>query len=167
MLTSTGHQISPFNIDGLQLFNNFKRSKKVLMIEDNQDIINVVRTVLLKKFNCKVDVAIDSFEAMNLISEKFYDLIILDWQLPGLNGKETLMQAEEGLRLEPYLPFQWDREKIPVVIFSASPKEECSFRRTEHFDYVGFVSKSLPLNKMIEDLGEYIENSQGYKYHIA
>lgn len=148
-------------------FKSFKKTKKILMIEDDLDMAELIISSLKMRYHCTIDVAQDPFEAMNLMADKFYDLIILDWQLPGLNGTETLVQAEKGLRLEPGIPIQWDHSKVPVVIFTSSKKNECLPRRTKHFNYVGYISKSQPLNAVINALGEFIQDEKTYRYQTA
>lgn len=152
--------VSKFNQSFLRPVKGSKKFKKVLMIEDDPDMSSVMSRSLREKYGCIVDVAHDPFEAINFIVEKFYDLIILDWQLPGLNGAETLVEAEKGLRFEPSIPIQWDRSKAPVVIFSSSKKSDCPPRRTKHFNYTGFISKTQPLNEIINLFGEYITDKQ-------
>lgn len=161
------NHLNQFKQTLLSPFKMSKKPKKILMIEDDQDIIAVVTKALKMKYSCIIDVAQDPYEAMNLMTEKFYDLIILDWQLPGLNGTETLAETEKGLRLEPGLPIQWDTKKVPVVIFSASQKNQCHPRRTKHFDYVGYISKSQPLHTIIESFGEFIQNEKTVRYQTA
>ncbi len=151
----------------LRPFKMSKKTKKILMIEDDKDMVAVVTKALKMKYSCVIDVAQDPYEAMNLMTEKFYDLIILDWQLPGLNGTDTLVETEKGLRLEPSLPIQWDTKKVPVVIFSASQKNKCHPRRTKHFDYVGYISKTQPLSVIIDSFGEYIEDEKTVRYYTA
>lgn len=150
--------VSQFNQPFLKQPNVSKKHKKVLVIDDDPDMSLIISRSLKIKFSCTVDIAHDPFEAINFIIEKFYDLIILDWQLPGLNGAETLVEAEKGLRFEPSIPIQWDRNKAPVVIFSSSKKSECPPRRTKHFNYTGYVSKAQPLDNIIELLGSHLYN---------
>lgn len=170
MITSIGADALPFNHllqKTFRPFKSFKKTKKILMIEDDLDMAELIIGTLKMRYHCTIDVAQDPFEAMNLIADKFYDLIILDWQLPGLNGTETLVQAEKVLKLEPIIPIQWDQSKVPVVIFTSSKKNECLPRRTKHFDYVGFVSKSQPISSVINALGEYIEAEKKFRYQTA
>jgi OmpR-family two-component system manganese-sensing response regulator len=61
-------------------------SKKILLIEDDSEMSNLLSSSLSDRYPCTVDVAQDSFEAMNMMTERFYDLVILDWNLPGFNG---------------------------------------------------------------------------------
>lgn len=170
MIASTGAEALPFN-HALQKtfrpFKSFKKTKKILMIEDDFDMAEVIINALKMRYHCTIDMAQDPFEAMNLMTDKFYDLIILDWQLPGLNGTETLVQAEKGLKLEPAIPIQWDQSKVPVVIFTSSKKNECLPRRTKHFNYVGYISKTQPLKSVINALGEFIQDEKTYRYQTA
>lgn len=132
------------------------KKKRILMIEDDPSMSAVVARALQQRLNCHVDVASDPFEAINRMVENFYDLIILDWQLPGLNGTDTLVEAEKGLRFDPGIPVQWDNSKAPVVIFSAQKKSECLPRRTKHFDYIGYVSKMQSLPEIMKAFSAYL-----------
>lgn len=170
MITLPVSEMLPFNHftqKTFRPFKSFKKTKKILMIEDDLDMAELIISSLKMRYHCAIDVAQDPFEAMNLMTDKFYDLIILDWQLPGLNGTETLVQAEKGLKLEPSIPIQWDQSKVPVVIFTSSKKNECLPRRTKHFNYVGFISKSQPLNSVIEAMGEYLQDEKTFRYQTA
>ena len=152
--------VSKFNKSFVKSVNGKRKSKKILMIEDDSEICSVISKALKENYDCTIDIANDPFEAINFIVDKFYDLIILDWQLPGLNGAETLVAAEKGLRFEPSIPIQWDRSRAPVVIFSSSKKSECPPRRTKHFNYTGFISKGQPLTKIIDLFGAHLTSDE-------
>lgn len=157
------HTVLPSSKLNQVLFNtvkNIKKAKRILIIEDDSDMSKVLSKSLKENYNCIIDIAHDPFEAVNYIVDKFYDVIILDWQLPGLNGAETLLAAEKSLRFEPSIPIQWDTHQARVVILSSSEKRNCSARKTKHFNYTGYISKQQPLSLIIEDLGLYIENEK-------
>lgn len=137
-----------------------QRKKRVLLIDDDQDLGSLLADYVSRKFHCKVKLATDSFEAMNLLTEEFYDLIILDWKLPALNGGQTLQLLEQGLYYEPELPIQWDSQKVPVIIFSSYDKNQCTLksRTTKHFNVIGHVTKKQGLKSIVDSLGGYIEN---------
>lgn len=131
--------------------------KRILLIEDDADMADVIQLRLKKTYSCRVDVAADPFEAMNKMIEGYYDLIILDWNLPVLNGEETLLRADQAMAYEPALPIEWDKNEVPVVVFSSTAKEECKLRKTKHFNYVGYVSKAQPLNKILTTIADFIQ----------
>jgi DNA-binding response OmpR family regulator len=134
----------------------FASNKRVLMIENDSMMATAISDTLKKHFMCSVDIAHDPYEAMNFMSDSFYNMIFLDWQLPGLNGTETLLQTEKGLSLEPELPEQWDRSTVPVVIFSSTKKNNCSFKPTKYFNFGGFISKTHSFRYIISTLGSFI-----------
>lgn len=66
---------------------------KILIVEDEEAIANLIRMNLVKSgYSCEI--ASDGEEAANAISEKDYDLILLDIMLPKLNGYEVLEYAK-------------------------------------------------------------------------
>lgn len=134
-----------------------KKQKRLLVIEDDLEMGEMVRDCLQVRYQCQVDVANDPFEAINKMTDKFYDLIILDWQLPALTGGEVLKATERELYFEPDLPIQWDSHRVPVVIFSAFEKAKCAFNKSKHFNCIGFVSKRQPLKSMVNSFAEFMD----------
>lgn len=133
----------------------FRKKMRILMIEDDQDLNMLLKGTLQKHFSCKVDTATDPYEAMNCLSGKRYDLIVLDWQLPALNGGETLTEVEKGLSSDKKRTSLPDGKKIPVLIFSGTPEKECNFTQTAHFTRVGYVSKKKSLNEICTAFSQY------------
>lgn len=134
-----------------------QRKLKVLFIDDDSEMCEVVSDCLEYTYNCRIDIVSDPFESMLAITEKFYDLIILDWNMAGLNGGQTLVESEKGLYFEPNIPSQWDRQRVPVVVFSSNDPEKCRFEGTRHFESVGYISKCQPLNQIVESFGDYFK----------
>ncbi len=140
--------------------NQFKMNEsRILMIEDDIDLAQLIRHFLVKKFDCQVDLAADPFEAMNFMNDKFYNLIVLDWNLPELNGGETLKVAAHEMAYDPLLSAQWDFQEVPVVVFSSETRDNCILKKTKHFNCAGFVSKTQPLTEIIDSLSFHIENN--------
>ncbi len=161
--------INVFNLKSQQALSNKEisakanshdmRSNRILMIEDDIDMAGLVRHSLVKKYGFHVDIAPDPFEAMNLMNEHFYNLILLDWNLPELNGGETLEKAASAMAYDPLLPIQWDFQEVPVVVFSSEKRTHCMFNGTKHFNYKGFVSKTQPLKEIINTISYYIDSN--------
>jgi len=61
------------------------KNKKVIIVEDNKDISNLVK-LHLNDIGIQVDVFYDGIDGWNKIKQDAYDLIILDIMLPGLDG---------------------------------------------------------------------------------
>src|ERR1035437_853620 len=121
-----------------------KGQKKVLIIDDDQDLTELLKSFLGSDSRFSIKTAQDPFEAIDMMTEQVFDMIVLDWNLPKMNGLQTLVQTEKWFRSDPNLLMDWDNRKIPVIIFSANEKSECKAHNTTHFRYSGYVNKSNP-----------------------
>jgi PAS domain S-box-containing protein len=81
----------------------------VLVAEDNQ-INQIVAARSLERCGCRVDVVSDGRAALNAIAEKRYDVVLMDCQMPELDGYETTaeLRRREG-----------DGERTPVIAMTA------------------------------------------------
>ena len=131
------------------------RTKRILLIEDDSDMSEVIQNRLRKMYNCVVTIATDPFGAIDMMATKYYDLIVLDWNLPALNGGETLRHADRAMAFESMLPIQWDG-KAPVVVFSSSDQKDCRFEKAKYFNYVGHISKRQSLSKILTSIAEFM-----------
>lgn len=62
-----------------------RKDKKILVVEDNQMNKNV-ELIMLQEAGYSSDAVSDGYEALNAIKTKQYDIILMDIQLPGLDG---------------------------------------------------------------------------------
>jgi|SRR5271168_98302 len=61
---------------------------QVLVVEDDEVSAQAART-MLERLGCQVDAASNGAEAIELFRQKTYDLILMDWQMPRMDGLET------------------------------------------------------------------------------
>jgi len=94
------------------------KDKRILVIEDNKLNMKLVRT-LLQIGNYNVIEAVDAENGIRLAREKKPDLILMDIQLPGIDGLTAtrLIQEDEELKDIPIVALtahamQGDEEKI-------------------------------------------------------
>ncbi len=81
---------------------------KILLVEDNE--INVlIATEVLEQYGCEVDCAGDGLIALKMLEKKEYDLVLMDIQMPNLDGIETVERIRS---MEKY-------NTLPVVAMSA------------------------------------------------
>lgn len=86
-------------------------SYKILVVEDNK-INQIVTRKILQKQNFECTIADDGFKALEILNEESFDLILMDINMPGMNGFETtkLIRAKEI--------------KTPIIALTAFDKDE-------------------------------------------
>src|SRR3989338_8188660 len=83
-------------------------SKKILVIDDEEMIIKSL-TKLLERNNYKVMIVKKGMDALEVVEEETFDLIICDIRMPGINGVETIINIKKTLETK--------GEKLPSLIF--------------------------------------------------
>lgn len=88
----------------------------ILLAEDNP-VNRLVASRLLARYGHKVTTAADGREALGILGSKHFDLVILDLQMPVMDGLET------ALRIRQATGGTWDA-RIPLIAFTAHAKSE-------------------------------------------
>jgi len=71
------------------------KTKKLLVVDDDQSIYDLISDLNKQKLNCELKIAYDGFQAGRILSEFLPDLVILDLFLPGVNGFEICRQIKK------------------------------------------------------------------------
>ena len=119
----------------------------ILIVEDNDKNLKLVRDVLQVKGYATVDAGTGE-DGIRLAREKKPDLILMDIQLPGMNGIEAL----GVLRSDP------ETAGIPVVAVTASVMPQDRNKITEAgFD--AYVGKPINLKEFLDTVRRVLEIS--------
>jgi len=86
-LSITPAEISPTNLDALQ-------GVKILLVEDNK-VNQIVAMGILEDYLVHIDVANNGQEAVDMVSKKQYDIILMDLQMPVMDGFEATRLIRE------------------------------------------------------------------------
>ena len=74
------------------------KGTSILVVEDNADNQNVVRQ-MLEMFGFRIDIAVNGLQACEMTAHATYDLILMDCQMPVMDGFEATRSIRERERL--------------------------------------------------------------------
>lgn len=83
---------------------------KVLVVDDNQSMRKLLRTMLLSIGVQKIEEANDGFSALVVIPKTKPDLVIVDWEMPLLDGSEFLRIVRS--------PKEFSDPDIPIIMLT-------------------------------------------------
>ncbi|WP_071461134.1 response regulator transcription factor [Bacillus massilinigeriensis] len=121
---------------------------KILLAED-EEILRMLITDVLEEEEYDIDVAEDGQKAISLIECNKYDLIILDYMMPGLTGVEVAEKTRyEGINKD-----------AAIVMLSAKSKElEKNIAFRSRADY--FIAKPFSPLHLLEVVKGILEDAQ-------
>ena len=118
--------------------------KKILIVEDNEESLYLARFILEKE-GYEVIEARDGLEALDKTSRETPDLILMDMQLPKLDGYETTRRIKADDRLA----------KIPVIALTAYAMKG-DREKTLEAGCSGYIEKPIDPTSFVEDLKKYL-----------
>jgi len=120
----------------------------VLIIEDNEKNMKLARDVLQAK-GYKTLEAVTGEDGVMLAKQHVPDLVLMDIQLPGINGIEAFKQIRGDAKTA----------KVPVVALTASvtPTDRSAITAAG-FD--AFVSKPINLKEFLETVKRLVEGAK-------
>ncbi len=120
--------------------------QKVLIIEDDKDMAAVIKYRIESYGGAHCDVVSDPYEALNMLSDAAYDMVLVDQKLPGMLGSNVLTQVDRFIDIDPTLSeLQRFSQKIPVVLMSGAPIKLGSRYRLKHFKIQKILDKKTEL----------------------
>jgi two-component system, cell cycle response regulator DivK len=120
-------------------------NERVLVVEDNDKNMKLFRDVLVATGYRTLE-ATTGREAIDLASEHMPDLVLMDIQLPDLDGMQALQRLRADARTAP----------IPVVALTAQAMQGDRERfLSAGFD--GYVSKPVNVHDLIETVRRHCE----------
>lgn len=131
----------------------FFEGARVLVVDDNA--VNLLVTEnLLQPYKIKVETVSSGEEAIELLHEQYYDLVLMDQMMPGLLGTETtaIIRSEENEYLQ----------NIPIIALSANVLD--SSRNLYFLSGMNdFVPKPINIKRLEDALRKWIPESKQQK----
>ena len=119
---------------------------KILVVEDNE-LNRILTENVLQKWHAEVEMAVNGKAALNKLSENSYDVILMDIQMPELDGYATTRFIRQNMP---------DLKDIPIIAMTANAlsgeKDKCLQSGMN-----GYITKPLNSDKL-RDLISYFIN---------
>ncbi|MBK8368161.1 MAG: response regulator transcription factor [Bacteroidetes bacterium] len=130
---------------------NKKNKIKILVVDDHQ----VLRKGLINLLHCNEDFQVvqeasNGLEALTLLEDYFIDIVLLDIEMPVMNGRETLINIKKKF------------PKVKVVMFSTH--DEAGL--INHFIGLGadaYLVKNSSFENICETITKVVNDSQNIK----
>lgn len=126
----------------LEQTTNFK-DKKILVVDDNKMNLKVA-TKLLEKYQITIETCQSGIEAIEILKDNNYNLILLDDMMPKMNGKETLKELKKNKDF-----------KTPVVVLTANAISGMKEKYLE-LGFDDYLAKPIEKEELIRILNKFL-----------
>ena len=116
--------------------------KKKILVVDDEESIHLLYKEELEEEGFEVSSALSGEEALEVFDELSPDLVILDINMPGMDGIEVLRQMKQK------------RPDVPVILSSAYPEYKQDLASWASDDY---IVKSFNLDELKESVKKHIK----------
>lgn len=117
---------------------------RIMVVDDEKDILSIIKRGLESKKRFEVDTFIDAEDALNSIKSKpidYYDLVLTDIRMPKINGFELYRRIKENnpeMKVVFITAFEINREEFSKVIPSVG--------------VLDFISKPVSMANLVSKL---------------
>lgn len=121
--------------------------KKInVLLVDDDEINRLVACTFLKKWDVGVTVATHGREAIDLIKDKSFQMVMMDLHMPEMDGYECTKQ----IRAMEDLYFK----QVPIIVFSASYTIDTKKKAMDH-GMTDFMNKPFRAEELLEKISLY------------
>ncbi|HJD85976.1 MAG TPA: response regulator [Empedobacter falsenii] len=135
-----------------QQFDHLDEIKHVLIVDDNQSNQVILKHMLeFKKITS--DLANNGMEALQkVLNGEVYDVILMDYHMPVLNGLETIQKIKEYVESK--------QTKIPLVLLHSSSEDEFLIQKAKELGINSRLLKPIKSEELFETLRKSIIDSK-------
>ena len=120
--------------------------KRILVVDDDENILNLEKTILEQK-GFSVTTAGGGGEALRVLAEEGFDLILLDVMMPEVDGFTVCRKIKEDARLK----------DVPVIFLTAKGGGEALAEGFES-GAVMYINKPFTANKLLTIVNTMLES---------
>jgi len=126
---------------------NYPMTPSLLIVDDEQDMLQLLRRSLESELDCKVQTASSGEKALQLLDADIFDLVLADIKMPGMNGLELLESIKK------------DTSDLTVVMMTAFGHIEMAVEAMKRGAY-DFITKPFELDSLVLRLEKALERSR-------
>ena len=120
-------------------------SKRILVVDDDENILNLEKTILEGK-GFAVTGAASGVQALEILAAQVFDLILLDVMMPEVDGFTVCRKIKEDARLK----------DVPVIFLTAKGGGEALAEGFES-GAVMYINKPFTANKLLTIVNTMLE----------
>lgn len=118
---------------------------KILIIDDEQDILDTVEELIETKFSCGVDTATNGLDGFLLVQKEKYDVIITDHKMPFMTGAAFVIATRTK---------ENPNKNTPIIMLSAFIDQE--IRKQLGVQNVQFIGKPFMPNDIFDLVRDHL-----------
>lgn len=127
--------------------NDFNQKAKILLVEDNEINQKLTVKILTKAgFNC--DIASDGSKAVEACKNKKYDTILMDCQMPVMDGYEATRTIRE-------MEIENNKKPIPIIALTADVMGDV-INKCHSYGMNDYLSKPVSAARLVEIISKYL-----------
>jgi len=88
---------------------------KILLVDDSKTMRNIQRSILTQLGHSELEEACDGQDAMDKLGDFEPDLILLDWNMPNMDGLAFVKEFRKGNASTPVIMVTTESERSRVV----------------------------------------------------
>jgi len=123
-------------------------AKKILVIDDEEIIIRSLAK-LLEKNGLEVFVTKTGQDALVMVEEEEFDLIISDIRMPGINGVEAIKGIFAYLK-------EMERSNPPVIFITGYADPICE-QEAKELNPIAYIYKPFDISALVEKVKEALK----------
>ncbi|MBI4907351.1 MAG: response regulator [Acidobacteria bacterium] len=120
----------------------------LLVVDDDADLRDVIAR-RLRRAGFHVETAVDGKDALSMVRQSAYDLILLDLNMPGLTGLQVLSVLRET----------YSRRTLPIVMLTAQ-SDEATVLRAGVLGANDYIRKPVDFHLAVEHIRRNLEQKQ-------